>query len=97
MCRLDLAPDAPWRCPEDCPKFARRAYDAGWTVGSLRPRDTPPAPETLDEGAAALLDAAEEVINAVGPKLVAEVQRTRAARRPDGQVPWWRRFPRWRR
>lgn len=92
MCRLDLAPDAPWRCPADCPKFVRRAYDAGWTVGSLHPRETPPPPETLDENAAALLDAAEEVINAVGPKVIAEVQRTRAAARAEAETSWFQRF-----
>ena len=26
-CNLDLAPEAPWRCPDDCPKFARRLAD----------------------------------------------------------------------
>ena len=95
MCRLDLAPDAPWRCPADCPKFARRTYDAGWTVGSLHPRETPPVPATLDDGAAALLDAAEEVVNAVGPKVVADVHRTRAASRIEERPPWFRRFA-WR-
>ena len=23
-CNLDLAPDAPWRCPEHCPRYERR-------------------------------------------------------------------------
>ena len=34
-CRLDLAPEAPWRCPDDCPSFNRRMFDAGWQVGSI--------------------------------------------------------------
>jgi hypothetical protein len=34
-CRIDLAPEAPWRCPDDCPGFSRRMMDAGWQVGSL--------------------------------------------------------------
>jgi hypothetical protein len=34
-CRLDLAPDAPWRCPDDCPKFEKRRWDAGWQYGSF--------------------------------------------------------------
>ena len=43
FCRLDLAPEAPWRCPEDCPKYEHRGYDAGWTLGSLRTANEPVA------------------------------------------------------
>ena len=35
-CHLDLAPDAPWRCPDNCPKYERR-MDAGWTYGTVVP------------------------------------------------------------
>ena len=35
FCVLDMAPDAPWRCPENCPVYERRLADAGWTHGSL--------------------------------------------------------------
>ena len=34
-CRVDLAPEAPWRCPDDCVGYERRMIDAGWQVGSL--------------------------------------------------------------
>ncbi len=42
-CRLDLAPDAPWRCPDDCPKFEKRRWDAGWQYGSLGESAKPPS------------------------------------------------------
>ena len=35
FCELDLAPEAPWRCPEDCPSYDRRLADVGWVHGSL--------------------------------------------------------------
>ena len=35
FCRLDLAPEAPWRCPENCPSYRRRLADVGWVHGSL--------------------------------------------------------------
>ena len=35
-CNLDLAPDAPWRCPENCARYERRLADAAWTHGSLQ-------------------------------------------------------------
>jgi hypothetical protein len=79
-CNLDLAPDAPWRCPENCPKYERRLADVAWTHGSLVVPPTPPEPGGLDDGtAAALLDEAEEILNAVGAQVRAEIEAERAA------------------
>lgn len=89
-CNLDLAPDAPWRCPDDCPKYSRRP-DAGWSYGSLVTPRTPAEPPGLDDGsAAAILDAAEDILNQIGPQVVAEVE---AARR-DAERSRWQRFRR---
>ena len=41
-CDLDLAPEAPWRCPDDCQAFERRLADVNWAHGTLV---TPPTPE----------------------------------------------------
>ena len=79
-CNLDLAPDAPWRCPEGCPRYERRLADAAWTHGSLVVPPTPPEPDGLDDGsAAALLDAAEDILNAAGGRILAEVESEREA------------------
>jgi hypothetical protein len=75
-CRLDLAPEAPWRCPEDCPSFTKRLVDAGWTYGSLAHGMATPPPEpevAVDADVAALLDAAEDIVNAAGVELIAEM------------------------
>lgn len=85
-CRIDLAPEAPWRCPTDCPGFARRLADAGWTVGSLQDKGGPAEPPL--DGVAELLDAAEDIVNAAGPAIVAEVEEERAKAR----APFWRRL-----
>ena len=29
-CDLDLAPEAPWRCPADCARFEPRLADVNW-------------------------------------------------------------------
>ena len=77
-CNLDLAPDAPWRCPDSCPKYERRLADVAWTHGSLTVPETPPEPSSLDDGsAAAILDEAEDIVNSVGPD---ELERWRAER-----------------
>lgn len=73
-CRLDLAPEAPWRCPADCPMFELRRVDAGWDYGSLRTAMAPAPEEPVELGAdvAALLNEAEDIVNAAGREIVGE-------------------------
>ena len=77
-CDLDLAPEAPWRCPADCTKFTRRLVDVNWSHGTLV---TPPTPEDPmdaldrnDGSVAAVLDEAEDYLNSIGAQVLAEVQ-----------------------
>jgi hypothetical protein len=74
-CNLDLAPEAPWRCPDDCPAYARRLADVNWAHGTLVTPPTPAEPE--GEGIAELLDEAEDIVNAVGPEVLAELEAER--------------------
>jgi len=90
MCRLDLAPEAPWRCPDGCPKFEVRTFDAGWTHGSLARKARPADPPRLDADTAALLDQAEDIVNAVGAETLDEVTRERARNAAD--LPRWKRL-----
>jgi hypothetical protein len=82
FCVLDLAPEAPWRCPDDCPRYERRIVDVGWTVGSVRRPAAPDEPELieLNDDAAALLDEAEDILNTLGPEIVAEHRREQVKR-----------------
>jgi hypothetical protein len=90
-CDLDLAPDAPWRCPDNCPAYERRLADRSWTHGSLITPPTPDEPSSVADGtAAAILDEAEDVLNAVGDRVRAEVDAEREAAR--GKRRWWSRF-----
>ena len=79
FCVLDLAPEAPWRCPDECPSYERRMADVGWSLGSLVRPTTPEEPDMieLNDDAAALLDHAEDILNAAGPEIVADVERQR--------------------
>lgn len=89
-CDLDLAPEAPWRCPADCPSYARRSVDVNWKHGTLVTPATPDEPTSLadDDGSiAALLDAAEDIVNAAGPGVMAEVERERER----AAMPRWKR------
>jgi hypothetical protein len=77
-CVLDLAPEAPWNCPTDCPKYERRMIDAGWQYGSLTKgmEPSPPEPEVeMTDDIARLLDEAEDIVNSAGAELLDEQQR----------------------
>ncbi len=90
-CNLDLAPEAPWRCPDLCDKYERRLADVNWKHGTLVTPPTPAEPPGLggdDASVARLLDEAEDIVNAVGPLILAEVEAERARNRQ----PRWRRL-----
>ena len=74
-CRLDLAPDAPWRCPDECVKFEYRAVDVGWAHGSIVPTATPVEPKSVKDGSAAsVLSETEAIINAMASDIAAELK-----------------------
>ncbi len=90
-CNLDLAPHAPWRCPENCHAYERRLADVSWSHGTLVSPPTPAEPPGIDDGsAAAVLDEAEDILNSVGPQILAEVQAQRA--RDEGRGRFSKRF-----
>lgn len=91
-CNLDLAPDAPWRCPDNCSKYERR-MDAGWTYGSMMPPMMPDEPVSVADGTAAqVLDEAEDFINAIGGQVKAEVEaERRSSQRGRGLRRFFRR------
>jgi len=91
MCELDLAPEAPWRCPVDCPSFDRRLADVNWAHGSLVTPPPTEEPAGFDSSSIELLDEAEAIINEIAPAALEEAERRRAkeegpdSRRGDGK------------
>ncbi len=73
FCSLDLAPEAPWRCPADCSKYERRLADVAWHHGSLIPPPVGDLPDGGDDSIAQLLGQAEEVVNAAAPEVMREI------------------------
>lgn len=88
-CDLDLAPEAPWRCPDDCEAYTKRMADVNWSHGSLITPPTPEEPPGLgeDDTIAALLDEAEDIVNEAVPEAMADVERERASAESG-----WKRF-----
>ena len=76
-CDLDLAPEAPWRCPENCEAYTPRRADVNWTYGTLVTPKTPDEPASLgaDDSIAALLDEAEDVVNRAGREIMADLDK----------------------
>ena len=81
-CDLDLAPEAPWRCPDDCSAYERRMVDVNWSHGTLVTPPTPEEPASVgrDDSVSALLDAAEDIVNAAGPRVLAELEKEKSRR-----------------
>ncbi len=91
-CRVDAAPDAPWRCPASCPSFDLR-IGVGWTYGTLvNPSPVGDVPGLDDGTAAAVLDEAEDIINSISARTMAEVEAEHRSNHPSNPKSPWRRL-----
>jgi len=81
-CDLDLAPEAPWRCPADCPKYTKRLADVNWSHGTLVTPPTPDEPgDALDRddgSVAAVLDEAEDYISSIAAQVLSDLHAEQA-------------------
>jgi len=91
FCVLDLAPEAPWRCPADCKAYERRLADAGWVHGSLVEPPIEDEPDVPVEAMSSLLDSAEGIVNAIAPEALREARAEDAKREARAARRWWRR------
>ena len=68
--------------PGELPEYSPRLADVNWAHGSLVTPETPPEPESLgdDDSIAALLDAAEDIINEAAPAALADLDAERRKR-----------------
>jgi len=96
FCVLDMAPDAPWRCPENCPVYERRLADAGWVQAKQTEPALEPEPSDMPAADAAdLLNDADDIVSAVAPQAIAEARdRERKEERragASGPLRWLKR------
>lgn len=83
FCVLNLAPEAPWRCPENCDRYQRDIIDGSFVVGSLRRPDVEAEPDEPGDDISSLLDEASSIVTAAGPEIVREIEQERNGRK------WW--------
>lgn len=86
FCVLDLAPEAPWRCPDNCPRYERRMADVGWIHGTLIEPPIEDEPDVPVAEMAEVLENAESIVNDIAADAVAE------ARARDAKAAKKRRF-----
>jgi len=79
FCVLNLAPEAPWRCPDDCPRYERRLADVAWEHGSLIEPAIEDEPDVPVEEMTAVLSSAEEIVDRISADALSEA-RARDAR-----------------
>lgn len=91
FCELDLAPEAPWRCPSDCSSYERRLADVGWVHGSLVEPALEEEPDVPSGEMTAVLERAEDIVNTIGPEAVAEARAADARREKRAARRWWRK------
>ena len=96
FCVLDLAPEAPWRCPEHCPRYERRLADAGWQHGKLIEPAVENEPDAPVGDIADVLTSAEQIVDLATPDALSEARERerveeRAQRRDGGWKGLFRR------
>lgn len=88
-CALNLAPKAPWECPDPCASYAPRLVDVGWSHGSLIPKAVEPAPTSDAQAMEQVLGDAEAIVAAA----TAAIAEERAAQ-PGRVAGFFQRFRR---
>ena len=88
FCVLGLAPEAPWRCPDDCSRYEPTVIDGTFQAGSLlRPAVEDEPDDTADNIEGVLADA-EAIVEAAEPDAIHDVELGEAA---GSRRRWWRR------
>ena len=75
FCTLDLAPEAPWRCPANCPKFELSANDGSFETGSLESTVVEAEPDDDPGEIVGVLADAEQIVNAAEADVLADLDR----------------------
>ncbi|MGH9299883.1 MAG: hypothetical protein ACRDZT_08180 [Acidimicrobiales bacterium] len=91
FCVLDLAPEAPWRCPDDCVRYERRLADAGWQHGKLVEPALESEPALASDDIATILSSAEQIVDDASEGALDDARRAERRRENGGRLGWLRR------
>jgi hypothetical protein len=82
FCLLDLAPEAPWKCPDQCPKFEASVIDGTFVTEPLLRPPVEDEPEGSPDNIEAVLDEAESIVTNAEYDVARELEDQSSRR-------WW--------
>ena len=74
FCVLDLAPEAPWHCPANCPSYEKGLVDGTFVVGPLVRPQVEAEPDVPEGDVAGVLDEADLIVTAGEGDIVKEIE-----------------------
>jgi hypothetical protein len=83
----DLAPEAPWRCPENCPAYERSVIDSTFETAELSRPAVEDEPEGSVDDIEGVLADAEAIVEEAEPDAIRNLEATEGV---AGKRPWWR-------
>ena len=86
FCVLGLAPEAPWRCPDACPRYEPSLIDGTFESAELSRPPVEDEPEAAPDDVEGVLADAESIVEHAEAGALREVA---GPPRPRGR--WWRR------
>jgi hypothetical protein len=87
FCILDLAPEAPWRCPDHCASYEPTMIDSTFVQGSLAPPPVEDEPDESPEAIGDLLDDAERIVDDAEADVLRDLEHDQPRRKRS----WWSR------
>src|SRR5712692_4518829 len=89
-CVLGLAPEQPWRCPDNCSRYEPSLIDGGMVTAPLAHPPVEAEPDDDPDEIAAVLQDAEAIVEAAEPDAIKAVERE-----AGGPKRWqfWKRRP----
>jgi hypothetical protein len=87
FCVLDLAPEAPWKCPDACPRYEHSLIDDTFVSAPLARPTVEDEPDESPDDIEAVLDDAEAIVTNAEYDVISETPRAPARS-------WWSRLRR---
>ena len=87
FCVLDLAPEAPWKCPDACPRYEHSLIDGTFVSAPLARPTVEDEPDESPDDIEAVLDDAEAIVTNAEYDVISEAERAPARS-------WWKRLRR---
>jgi hypothetical protein len=88
FCVLGLAPEQPWRCPEDCAHYERSAIDASFETAELARPAVEDEPDDTPDNIEGVLADAEAIVE---HEEFAALSEAEAADAKSSRRHWWSR------